>query len=313
MPGLLDGVNLNDPRAVAALPEWLRRQIVPVSNDENGPQMGFNGLYDQQNRQVFRVGDNHSATDNSTGDLSLIDPSAFRDDPTLGRISDIGNVRNVQSASFRNGLLATQLAIAAMTGMGAYQAMGGGGLMGGEAMSRAIDPSLLGNISGATGTGAGGAALSAAPEIVGGSGILGGSAVPMGQIAVTAPSLAGGGFNAGLLAPLAAGAASTFNPTLDNAPDIQRAPEERPWYQDTLDGITNNPLQALGRGMSLYNIGRGLFGNNRSGGGDGPPDGDGKGGGGEAVNTQPLQRGPWTPNPITQQQIQNFQYARPRG
>lgn len=129
-PGYADGgrlrdLNLNDPAVRASLPEWLRRQIVPVSNDENGPQYGFNGMYDQQGRQVSWVADNHTATDTSQGDGSLRDPSNFWDDPVLGRVTPTENMRSIQSASFRNGLRAVQAAIAIAGGYAAYLAATG--------------------------------------------------------------------------------------------------------------------------------------------------------------------------------------------
>ena len=74
----------------------------------------------------------------------------------------------------------------------------------------------------------------------------------------------------------------------------------------TLSGL----LRIAGLGVSAS----GLFGNhggggntNTNGGGDGGGD---KGGGGQGLN---ITRGTFTPNPITQQQLQNFHYAQPRG
>lgn len=82
-------------------------------------------------------------------------------------------------------------------------------------------------------------------------------------------------------------------------------------FEGLLDSVMNNPLQTIGRGLSLYQMGRGLLNNNEP-----PPpsnNGDGKGGNGDGVTIPPFQRGQYQPNAITAAQLQNFQFARPRG
>lgn len=100
-------------------------------------------------------------------------------------------------------------------------------------------------------------------------------------------------------------------------------------FMDRLTGAINNPssllsnagslmpnsvggwLQAIGGAQSLA----GLLGGNRGNSGGSSNNNSGnsssdKGGNGKALN---VTRGQYTPNPITQQQLQNFRYAQPRG
>ena len=72
----------------------------------------------------------------------------------------------------------------------------------------------------------------------------------------------------------------------------------------------SNLLRAAGLATSAYGLLGGNRGNNQGapGGSDGSS-GD-KGGSGKGLN---ITRGQYTPNPITQQQLQNFRYAQPRG
>lgn len=68
-------------------------------------------------------------------------------------------------------------------------------------------------------------------------------------------------------------------------------------------------LRIAGLGTSLY----GLLGHHGSSGGNNNGGGNGNGGGGGGGAAWTVNRGPYTPNPITQQQLANFRYAQPTG
>lgn len=115
--------------------------------------------------------------------------------------------------------------------------------------------------------------------------------------------------NPNLFNPIPPVIPSTFNPTLDPAPEIKPDPNgDKPFYQPLLD----NPIQSLIRGAGLFQMTRGLFDQDR---GNKPAGNDnngdpGKGGTGTAPQ---FQRGTYQPNAITQAQLDNFKFARPRG
>lgn len=233
-----------NPQDFANLPEWLRRQIVPTSQDESTTTYGFGqGLFDQSGRQVSQLSPNAFS---QGADGSLIDPNARWHDEALGDVTGTENLNHVQSASFRNGLLATQLAIAAATGYGAYSAMGGAGAAAGADGAAGL--------GGAANPFAGAAAEGAlsSPGLLGAAGTAGG-AVPMGQISVTAPSLAGGmgaGEAGGLLGGLGT-AANALTPDGNPFEGSQAEGEvSGPGLLDSLvDQFQRNPLQ-----LSLIHI-----------------------------------------------------------
>lgn len=334
--GLLNGGPMNgtlgylstwrNPADFANLPEWIRRQIVPVNQDEHGTTYGFNGLTDQNGNQVLQLNEGLLEGD-TRHNGNIYDRSQVHYDPSLGLITNPQNLSNVQSASMRNGLLATQLLVASMAGAGAYMAAGGAGAgaAAGEGLVDTLGAGTAADGFAGANMGAWGASNGLVDTLGAGTAADGFAGTNMGawgegtsgllgpgveRITVTAPSLADASpFAADALAPLAPfvpPALNAMNPAADPLGDPP--PSDRPWYQ----GLLDNPLQTLGRGYSLYQLGRGLLNNDD----DNPPPNndnnpDNKGGNGQGLS--PLQRDPWTPNPITAAQIQNFQYARPRG
>lgn len=89
----------------------------------------------------------------------------------------------------------------------------------------------------------------------------------------------------------------------------------RNFLPSALQGLVPSSLTGLLQGAGAITSLTGLLGGNHGGsssasGNDGATSGGDKGGSGKGLN---IGRSPYQPNPITQQQLQNFTYARPRG
>ncbi len=277
------------------------RQV--ASNDENGTMRleAIPGSGVDQMGTITRDGQQWAQID-QTPDSYHEGSNAYADDPRFGRLAPVSQVHPASDGlnNVMRWVIPTILSAGAFSG-GALggELLGNGAEASSGLLSRPIDPSLLGNVSGAITPGTE-TTLTGAPSILGEG---------TEQIVVNGTRLPpmGPEVNPGLLGTIPAVTPSTNGPTLDDAPNIKPDPNQQ---RGLLDGLMDNPLQTLSRGYSLFQMGRGLLGGNNNTNTNTDNSGD-KGGTGTGV--QIPQRQPYQPNPITAAQIQNFQFARPRG
>jgi hypothetical protein len=246
------------------------------------------------------------------GNYNFSDPNAIINDPEFGSLTRVENIKQPHD------MWSTWLPVAVASLLGgpvAYAAAGagagaGGGLLGGAGS----DTAAMGAFDqfGSTGLG----------DVFAGAPAAGGAGIGAGVGADTAPMGAFDQFGSSGMGDVFGGGA----PVTDLSTAAGGAPvtdlSVHAGLGDTLNNLIPGGLLSGGSGLStllrVAGLGTSLSGllghgntstNNNNTNNDNNPPGS-KGGGGQGLN---ITRGQYTPNPYTQQQLQNFQFAQPRG